>query len=74
MLRSAISVFALITVLTACVTAQTVTKPQPTDDLPAIEVVMEAEETIEGKSGGGLVVVDEKFSLPRSVIYNGDGR
>lgn len=48
MVRSAISVLAMTTVLTACVTAQTQTKPQPTDDLPPLEVEMEAEETIGG--------------------------
>lgn len=48
MVRSAISLLAVTTVLTACVTAQTQTKPQPTDDLPPLEVEMEAEETIGG--------------------------
>lgn len=48
MLRSAISAFALSTALTACVTAETETKPQFSEDLPPVEVEMEAEETIGG--------------------------
>ena len=48
MFRSAISLFALTTSLTACVTAQTDSKPQPDGELPQIEVEMEAEETIGG--------------------------
>ncbi|MEL7113562.1 MAG: hypothetical protein AAGK93_11615, partial [Pseudomonadota bacterium] len=48
MIRSAISFVALTTVLTACVTAQTEAKVQPSDDLPPVEVEMEAEETIGG--------------------------
>ncbi len=48
MIRSAISLVALTTALTACVTAQTDMKVQPSDDLPPIEVEMEAEETIGG--------------------------
>ncbi|MEL7393806.1 MAG: prolyl oligopeptidase family serine peptidase, partial [Pseudomonadota bacterium] len=48
MIRSAISLVALTTALTACVTAQTEAKVQPSDDLPPVEVEMEAEETIGG--------------------------
>ncbi|MCR9268502.1 MAG: prolyl oligopeptidase family serine peptidase [Hyphomonadaceae bacterium] len=50
MIRTAISLFAVSTVLSACVTAQTEAdlKPQPSDDLPPIEIEMEAEETIGG--------------------------
>ncbi|MEO1304469.1 MAG: S9 family peptidase, partial [Pseudomonadota bacterium] len=48
MFRSAFSIVALTTALSACVTAQTETKPQPAGDLPQIEVAMEAEETIGG--------------------------
>ncbi|MHA7898953.1 MAG: S9 family peptidase [Henriciella sp.] len=50
MIRTAISLLAVSTVLSACVTAQTEAdlKPQPSDDLPPIEIEMEAEETIGG--------------------------
>ena len=48
MYRSLISVAAMATVVSACVTAETQTKTEPVDDLPPIEVEMDAEETIGG--------------------------
>lgn len=48
MYRSLISIAAITTALTACVTAETQEKTQMVDDLPPIEVEMEAEETIGG--------------------------
>lgn len=48
MYRSLISVAAMATALTACVTAESQGKTEPVDDLPPIEVEMDAEETIGG--------------------------